>query len=138
MIKIIDFVAGHAEDLIEQGRRDFGSLADADTTMKPYFDTVASQPGMAYSMIDDGHLITSAGIYKVWNGVGEAWLLPSNRMLAKPRKAVKAVRTFLDDVSERESLRRVQTLIVVVVFSNGSDLKTKACYKATALMAAIT
>ena len=29
-------------------------------------------------------------------------------MLAKPRKAVKAVRTFLDDVSERESLRRVQ------------------------------
>ena len=108
MIKIVDFIAAHAEDLIEQGRQDFGVLADADTTMKPYFDTVAAQPGMAYSMIEDGHLITSAGVYKVWDGVGEAWLLPSSRLLAKPRKAVKAVRSFLDNVSEREGFRRVQ------------------------------
>ena len=108
MIKIVDFIAAHAEDLIEQGRQDFGVLADADTTMKPYFEVVAGMPNMAYSMIDDGHLVAAAGLYKVWEGVGEAWLLPSSRLLAKPRKAVKAVRSFLDEISEREGFRRVQ------------------------------
>ena len=76
--------------------------------MKPYFETIAAQPGMAFSMIDDGHLVSAAGIYKVWDGVGEAWLLPSSRMLASPRRTIKAVRSFLDDISEREGFRRVQ------------------------------
>ena len=111
MIKVVSFIAEHAEDLIQQGHRDFGSLADADTTMKPYYNVVAGQPAMAYSMIDDGHLIASSGIYEIWDGVGEAWLLPSTRLLEKPRKAVKAVRSFLHEISERENFRRVQATV---------------------------
>ena len=106
--KVVRFITAHAEDLIEQGRKDFGSLADADTTMKPYFDVVAEQAGMAYSIIQDGHLILSAGVYRVWDGVGEAWLLPSHRLLKKPAAAVRTVRRFLDDIAEQNNFVRVQ------------------------------
>ena len=106
MTKIVDFVPEHAIDLIEMGRANFGVLHDADTTMKPYFQVIAEDS--AYTMMEDGHLVGAAGIYRVWDGVGEAWLLPSERLLARPRKAVKAVRQFLDDIAERENFRRVQ------------------------------
>ena len=106
--KGVKFITEHAEELSERGRKDFGVLADADLSMRPYFDVVAGEDGAAHSIIQDGHLVLSAGVWQLWPGVGEAWLLPSARLLARPRGPVRTVRRFLDEIAEREGYTRVQ------------------------------
>jgi hypothetical protein len=106
--KVVKFISEHAEELIERGRKDFGVLADADVSMRPYFDVVAAQDGNAYSIIKDGHLVLSAGVWELWSGVGEAWLLPSAQLLARPRGPVRIVRQYLDDIALKEGFERVQ------------------------------
>ena len=106
--KVVKFIAEHAEELIERGRKDFGVLADADLSMRPYFDVVAGEDGNAHSIIQDGHLVLSAGVWQLWPGVGEAWLLPSARLLSRPRGPVRIVRRFLDEIAKREGYTRVQ------------------------------
>lgn len=108
MIKIIAFRAEHAEELIERGRQDFGSLADADMSLRPYFDVLTEAQDQSYTVVDDGHLVLSAGIFEVWEAMGEAWLLPSQRLLEKPLRAIRVVKPRFEQIIERHGFRRVQ------------------------------
>ncbi|WP_341713785.1 hypothetical protein [Erythrobacter sp.] len=63
---------------------------------------------MAFTGIDNGHLVGAAGIFPLWEGVGEAWLLGADRMKRHPLSAGRMVRRRLHEIANAHGMWRVQ------------------------------
>ena len=106
--KVIPFEADHVADLF--ARNSTQATAGMDYVVKDYIDCMAA-PGHGFSLVTNGHLIFSAGVYPVWNGLGEAWVIP--RDLVKPyrKQVVKYVRNYLRALIDENGYRRVQSTV---------------------------
>ena len=67
--------------------------------------------GVAFTGIVDGELITCGGIMKVWEGVGEAWIVSASSVDHYPFTFAKIVVRGLRDIIKELKLERVQTTV---------------------------
>lgn len=107
-MNIVPYLTDHVDYIIKERTND-----ENPEDYKRYFGfgNGLDQPGMAYTAFDNGHVICSAGIKKLWFGVGEAWIVSSWRIREKPIGVIKAIRARFDDIIETNELHRVQAAV---------------------------
>ena len=68
------------------------------------FTPTLAVPDMSFTALENGHVIAAAGIYKLWSGVGEAWLLASERIHNNRVGVARAVSQSRSQVHLSQSL----------------------------------
>jgi len=66
---------------------------------------------MAFTCMINDKIIASAGIKKIWNGVGEGWVLATNKIYDFPITIAKAIKQNFDYVATSNNIKRVQTAV---------------------------
>ncbi len=108
MIRLIDFKADHAEELFEKNT----SLATADSKYTlPHWIRRMEREDRAFSLIDNGHLVVSGGIFPIWNGTGEAWLIPSDDIPKYKLQIIKTLKNHIKTITEEDELHRLQATV---------------------------
>jgi len=107
-VRIIAFELAHGEALLEDELNDERNRPSAE--FGNFMPTMVHED-MAFTGIDNGYLVACAGIYPIWEGVGEAWLLGANRLGKHKTRVAKEVRKGLHRVAEDNGLWRVQAVM---------------------------
>jgi hypothetical protein len=68
---------------------------------------------MAFTCVINDKVIASAGIKKIWNGVGEGWVLATDKIWNHPVAIAKAIKQNFDYVAKSNNIKRVQTAVRV-------------------------
>ena len=66
---------------------------------------------MAFTCVINDKVIASAGIKKIWNGVGEGWVLSTDKIFDYPLTIAKAIKQNFDYVAKSNNIKRVQTAV---------------------------
>lgn len=108
MIRLIDFEPEHAEELFTKST----TLATADSkfALRNWLDRL-ERKDRAFTLMDNGHLVVSGGIYPIWDGMAEAWLIPSDEMPRYKLKMIKILREHIDLITAEDGLRRLQATV---------------------------
>jgi len=72
---------------------------------------VYTMPGRGLALLDGGDVYAVTGLAPLWDGVAEAWFLPTKDMRQKKIQTVRLVRRELDAAIERLKLHRVQAVV---------------------------
>ena len=101
--KSIPFEPGHAEELI--GQADINQ-AEKRFLLARHIHDLSS--GYSTSVIRNGHLLGSGGIFPVWDGLGEAWVIPSRLVQKHKKMFVKLIRENMARMTDEFQFRRLQ------------------------------
>ena len=102
---MVDYKPEHIEsildgDMSKMARKSFGMAEDIANGL------VA--PGLAFSGLIDGYVIASAGIKPLWNGVGEGWIVASDKMPNKKLSVINLIKENFDNMIHDNGFVRVQ------------------------------
>lgn len=88
-------------------------MVDEVFTMPKGIDYLAecASTGDSFTMICDGRVIACGGVYVLWEGVGQVWLLPSKHLSRYPVAAVRTIKRMLDAMVESHNFHRLQAII---------------------------
>jgi len=64
--------------------------------------------GDSFTAMGDGMIYAMFGCFPLWNGVAEAWLLPSRHIKRKTISMHRAALLFFDYYAEKKELKRLQ------------------------------
>jgi len=107
-LKIIPFKIEHALSL---------NVRPVDEKIKdhPDFEKWAklNEDSIGFSGFYNDALIGCAGVRKLWDGVGEAWLLCSQDIVKVPVSAIKNIKNYLDKIIRKQGFWRVQAHVRV-------------------------
>jgi hypothetical protein len=106
--KVISFEADHVADLVK--RNSTPATAAMKDIVKEYIECMA-QPGHGFTLIRNGHAIMSGGIYPVWKGLGEAWVIPSDLIRPYKKAVVHHVKKYMDEMIRDNDYRRIQSTV---------------------------
>jgi hypothetical protein len=107
-LKIIPYQASHGLDMINYGMND--PLMDIDAGyLKNSLDVIV--PGLSYTLMDNEHPIFSGGIYPLWQGTAEGWVLSSKRIFNHKIRAARLMKTRLDMLCINNNIWRLQTAV---------------------------
>lgn len=104
-MRLVPFEIAHGEALLE------ADLNDDRNRPAPEFGNFMPtlvHEGMAFTGIDNGHLIGAAGIFPLWQGVGEAWFLGASRVGRHQFRVARLVREKLNEIAQEQGMWRVQ------------------------------
>ena len=87
-------------------------------------------PGLSYTLLLDGLPICSGGIYPLWDGVAEGWVISSKRIFKNRIKSARLIKTRTDILCAANKIWRLQTAVKAnfntgIRFAEFLDLKTK-------------
>ena len=68
-------------------------------------------PGRGIAIMDHGEIYAAAGLAPVWDGVAEAWFIPSRIMDSRKISVIRVVRKEIESAIVRLKLRRVQAVV---------------------------
>jgi len=108
-INLVPFIRQHAQDIIHNG------LNNGAPPAPEYWQKWVGQlqeEGLAFSGIENGNLVGSGGIIRMWPGVGEAWFLGSWRLHDNRVAAARLVRRHLKKCMQEKSINRVQVAVL--------------------------
>ena len=71
----------------------------------------AAVAGMAYTLLLNNQPIVSGGIFPLWNGVCEGWVISSKRIFDVKIKAAKLIRHRTDILFASNKVWRLQTTV---------------------------
>lgn len=108
MIRLIDFKSDHAEELFTKSST--LATADAKYTLRHWLDRMEKKD-RAFTLMDNGHLVVSGGIFPVWDGMGEAWLIPSDEIPKYKIRMIRILRDHISSITEEDGLRRLQATV---------------------------
>ena len=94
----------HAEALLAENLNDDRNRPSFGLEMLELF----AAPDMAFTFIDHGHLIAISGIQPLWSGVGEAWLMASDKLDAHKVAVARICRRWMRKIADEQDLHRVQ------------------------------
>ena len=107
-LKVISYQASHGLNIIECGMND--PLMDIDAGyLKNYTDVVV--PGLSFTLMIDDTPIVSGGIYPLWQGTAEGWVLSSKRIFNYKIKAASLIKRRLDVLCINNNIWRLQTAV---------------------------
>jgi hypothetical protein len=69
----------------------------------------ASSP--AFTVMDNGKLILSFGIYPLWPGVAEGWMIPSNLISSKAIALIRGAKAVFNNIGNEMQLHRLQFMV---------------------------
>ena len=105
MYKLVDFVPGHAAALQSRpAARKYSEIG----AMKEEMVKQMAVAGHAFSLLTNGHLIASGGIYPIWPGFGEAWFLSSDMVVKHKRPVIVQLKKHIDALSKEHEYHRIQ------------------------------
>jgi len=102
--KSIPFEPGHADDLISQAET---NEAEKKFLLGGHLHNLATL-GHSVSVVRNGHLLGAGGIVPIWDGLGEAWVLPSAAVKNHKKTFVRLIRENMERLSDELAFRRVQ------------------------------
>jgi hypothetical protein len=70
------------------------------------FEMLSRSP--SFSLVHEDKIIFCAGVGKMWNGVGEAWMMMSETFHKYPLTAFKLTKKYLEDIITNNDFHRVQ------------------------------
>lgn len=104
--RLVPFITEHADDLWKRP----GPLAYAErgAGMKRELVARMAQLGHSFSLLTNGHLVASGGVYPIWEGMGEAWFIGSELVKPHRRRVVMQLREHIDELTTDNNYKRVQ------------------------------
>jgi hypothetical protein len=105
---IIPYVSAHGKIILESQMNHNLSQLDAE-----YIKESANleEKNMAFTCVIGDKIVASAGIKKIWNGVGEGWVLATSEIWNHPITIAKAIKKNFDKVAIKNNIKRVQTAV---------------------------
>ena len=105
---IIPYVSSHGKIILESQMNHNLSQLDAE-----YIKESANleQENMAFTCVIGDKIIASAGIKKIWSGVGEGWVIATSEIWNHPVTIAKAIKKNFDKVATSNNIKRVQTAV---------------------------
>tara|TARA_Y100000004_G_scaffold182527_1_gene229369 strand:+ start:528 stop:1022 length:495 start_codon:yes stop_codon:yes gene_type:complete len=82
--------------------------------------------GHAYTAIGEGEIYAMFGLFKLWPGVGEAWLIPSNKIDRKTLAMHRAALRFFEYAANELQIKRLQ--FTVHTLNERADRWAQRCY----------
>lgn len=126
-IETVPFQSWHVEEILKQGINHRKIEQDA----KAYQDRIDySVPAMSFTLLVNDMPIVSGGVYPLWNGVAEGWVIASNRIFDYTLSAAKAIKKRTDLICINNKIWRLQTAVRAdfetgVKFAKWLGLKTE-------------
>jgi len=106
--KVVPYETKHGDELITFGMND--KLMDIDASFSENrIDIVV--PGLSYSLLANDNPVLCGGIYPLWNGVAEGWVMASKRSHDYKIKSAAAVKKRLDILCNNNNIWRLQTAV---------------------------
>jgi hypothetical protein len=106
--EIVPYEKEHGDDIIEFGMNSKLMEADASYTENRLDMAI---PGLSYTLLLDYFPILAGGIYPLWDGVAEGWVLTSKRVFDHKIKAASSVKKRLDLLCTNNKIWRLQTSV---------------------------
>ena len=102
------FKQEHADQIISYGMNH--KLMQIDASFKENRIDIAV-PGLSYALLCDNQPILGGGIYPLWNGVAEGWVISSKRVHDHKIKSAASVKKRLDLLCTNNKIWRLQTSV---------------------------
>ena len=77
---------------------------------RPHIEDYAVD-GLSYSAMCDGKVYAMLGLYPLWKGVAEAWLLPSSKLENRKMVFHKSCLRFFPYAAQKLKLHRIQVYV---------------------------
>lgn len=106
--KIIPYSKIHGDEIIAHGMND--KLMDIDASYTENRIDVGI-PGLSFSLLADNQLVLAGGVYPLWPGVAEGWVLSSKRVFDHKIKSASIVKKRLDLICNNNNIWRLQTSV---------------------------
>ncbi len=106
--KTVSFHYGHIA-LMSLGREATEIKNSIPNYMKYMQNMAAGTP--SFTVMDQGNLLLSFGIYPLWPGVAEGWMIPSNLISGKAIALVRGSRNVFNNINTVMQLHRLQFMV---------------------------
>ena len=106
--EIVPYEKRHGDEIVSFGMND--KLMEIDASFKENRIDIAI-PGLSYTLLCDNQPILGGGIYPLWNGVAEGWVLSSKRVFDYKIKSASAIKKRLDLLCTNNKIWRLQTSV---------------------------
>jgi len=107
-VRIVPFEIGHGEAILA-GELNNEKSRPAEGFGKFIPDLVIED--MSFTAIENGHIVASAGVYPMWDGVGEAWFIASDKLQKKHFGIVRELKNGLLRIATEKKLHRIQAAV---------------------------
>ena len=106
--RCVDFHYGHIAlmDVKDKARELGAAMPDYLRYMER---TTAGTP--AFTIIDQGKVALSFGVFPIWPGLGEGWMVPSNHIDGRAIALIKGARIVFNKIGTAMQLRRLQFMV---------------------------
>lgn len=109
MIKIVKYKDVHAVEIFYKGVN-IGCPPGKEEYLE--YAKKLDVPGQSFTAIDEnGEIICSAGIFDVWNGVGEAWLLGSHLLNKRGIVLTRTIARRFKIIIKSKKYKRIQSVV---------------------------
>lgn len=106
-IKIVEFNVRHLEVMEVRDVEAFGCLQLTDAFDR--IDRMGKASIQAWTFMYEGRILFCAGFYKLFPGVGEAWMIPSKYARTAPIYFARTLKHYVENIAEDFRLHRFQT-----------------------------
>lgn len=110
MIELIDYRHAHGRELFQKNESD-GAQIEAWFNQPTFDGWLANleQPGHSFTAIDSNlGILAIAGVVEKWVGVGEAWMVPGERLREMPLSGARLTKRHLDILRQTHGFWRLQ------------------------------
>ena len=106
--EIVPYEKRHGDEIVAFGMND--KLMEIDASFTENRIDIAV-PGLSYTLLCDNKPILGGGIYPLWNGVAEGWVISSKKVHDHKIKSAASVKKRLDLLCTNNKIWRLQTSV---------------------------
>lgn len=107
--KIVPYQQDHGNSMIAHGLNDKLMDIDAKYWKENRFDF--RMAGLSFTLLCNDTPIVSGGIYPLWDGVAEGWVISSKRIFDFKIKAARLIKQRTDILCAANNIWRLQTTV---------------------------
>jgi len=107
-IKVVPYKVEHVKSIIKYGLNDKKIELDAKSYENHIDFTVAA---MAFTLLASDKPVVCGGVYPLWPGVAEGWVISSRRIFDFSLSAAKAIKKRTDYICINNGVWRLQTAV---------------------------
>ena len=109
MIRIVNYKDVHAIEIFHKGVN-IGCPPSKEEYLQ--YAKKLDAPGQSFTAIDEqGNIVCSAGIFDVWKGVGEAWLLGSSILNERGIALTRIIARRFKVIIKTQKYKRIQSVV---------------------------
>lgn len=106
--EVVPYSVSHGDEIITFGMND--KLMELDASYTENRIDIAL-PGLTFTLLVNQNPICSGGIFPLWNGVAEGWIMSSKRIFDYKIKSASLIKKRLDLLCENNKIVRLQTSV---------------------------